>query len=86
MEHKYENEQEKQNKQARGQQDVLLHSPHPPPQAMKKTVVGNLNGKIVMKASYATCMCAAEVTHCSTMHMLMIRDGSCPAIGFVFPA
>ena len=86
MEHKYENEQEKQNKQTRRQQDVLLHSPHPLRQAMKKSVVGNLKGKIVMKASCATCMCAAEVQHCSTMHMLMLRDDSCPAIGFVFPA
>ena len=86
MEHKYWNEQEKQNKQTRRQQDVLLHSPHPLRQAMKKSVVGNLNGKIVMKASYATCMCAAEVKHCSTMHMPILRHDSCPAIGFVFPA
>ena len=84
MEHKYGNEQEKQNKQTRRQQDVLLRSPHPLRQAMKKSVVGNLNGKIVMKASYATCMCAAEVKHCSTMHMPILRHDSCPAIGFVF--
>ena len=65
---------------------MLLHSPHPLRQAMKKNVVGNLKGKIVMKASCATCIFAAEVKHCSTMHMLMLRDDSCPAIGFVFPA
>ena len=76
----------KPNQQTRRQQDVLLHAPHPARQAMKKSTMSKTQGKFVMKASSAACTCVAEVKHCSTMPMPMLRYDNCFAVTPCRPA